>query len=34
MAKYLEENGLLYLWSKIKAWVEAKGYTTNTGTIT
>ena len=34
MSKYLDSNGLLYFWSKIKAWVEAKGYTTNTGTIT
>lgn len=34
MSKYLDSNGLLYFWGKIKAWVEAKGYTTNTGTIT
>lgn len=34
MSKFLDQNGLIYLWSKIKAWVEAKGYTTNTGTIT
>lgn len=34
MAKYLDENGLLYLWGKIKAWVTNQGYTKNTGTIT
>ena len=34
MAKYLDENGLLYFWGKIKAWVTNQGYTKNTGTIT
>ena len=34
MAKYLDENGLLYFWGKIKAWVNNQGYTKNTGTIT
>lgn len=35
MAKnLLDYDGLGYFLSKLKAWVEAKGYTTNTGTIT
>ena len=34
MAKYLDDNGLLYFWGKIKAWVTSQGYTKNTGTIT
>lgn len=34
MAKYLDDNGLLYFWGKIKAWVTNQGYTKNTGTIT
>lgn len=35
MAKnLLDYDGLSYFLSKLKAWVEAKGYTTNTGTIT
>lgn len=34
MAKYLDTDGLLYFWNKIKSWIESKGYTTNTGTIT
>lgn len=34
MAKYLDDNGLLYFWGKIKAWVTSQGYTKNAGTIT
>ena len=34
MAKYLDDNGLLYFWGKIKSWVTSQGYTKNTGTIT
>lgn len=34
MAKYLDENGLLYFWGKIKSWVTNQGYTKNIGTIT
>lgn len=35
MAKnLLDYDGLSYFLGKLKAWVEAKGYTTNTGTIT
>jgi len=29
MSKYLDENGLLYLWGKIKAWVTNQGYITS-----
>lgn len=29
MSKYLDENGLLYLWSKIKAWVNNQGFITS-----
>lgn len=29
MSKYLDENGLLYLWTKIKAWVSGQGYITS-----
>ena len=35
MAKnLLDYDGLSYFLSKLKAWVLAQGYTTNTGTIT
>ena len=29
MSKYLDENGLLYLWGKIKAWVNDQGFITS-----
>ena len=29
MSKYLDENGLLYLWGKIKAWVGNQGFITS-----